>query len=101
MTFSEKIQRFIDINEYHVARVHTINEWFSLNDSIVFDSDAINMLVIPDGLHLEFDNVDDFPEQIHYILVDDDSGEYDEIIEENIFWSCYFYELEVVKALEE
>ena len=101
MTFDERIQRFININCFLVNRVFTANEWFSLQGTVVFDSEALDKLVIPDGLHLESDYYDDCSEQKCYFLVDDKTGKYEEIIESKAFWKTYAEELKLMRALKE
>lgn len=102
MTFDERIERFVGFNELHAGRVHTDKAWFSLQGTIVFDTGALDKLVIPNGLHMETDYLhEEFPEQKCYFLVDDESGEYVEIMESKAFWAKYAEELELMRDLDD
>ena len=97
--FNEKVQRFININEFHVSRIFTLNPWVTLDGCVVFDEDALQQLVIPDGLHLETDFYDDGSNRKCYFLVDDESEDYEEIICRTDFWSTYTEEVRLLKTL--
>ncbi len=98
-TFNEKVQRFIDINEFHVSRIFTVNPWVTLDGSIVFDEGALHQLVIPDGLHLETDFSDEVSNRKCYFLVDDESKDYEELIPRTVFWATYTEEVALLKTL--
>ena len=95
--FIQKIHNFIGINAFHVNRVHTLNAAFSMQDSIMFDSDCLERLVIPHGMHIDTD-VDSYNTE-RYFIVDNESGDYEEIIPSNVFWAEYAAELRLEKTL--
>ena len=98
-TFAEKIHKFINVNSFHVNRVHTMNAAFSMQDSIVFDFDCLERLVVPHGMHIDTDYVEEDPCTERYFLIDDDSGDYEELIPSDVFWAKYAAELYLEKAL--
>ena len=100
-TFNEKIERFININSFYVSRVQTSNVWFALQGVITFDVDALDRLVLPEGMHIEEDYYSEFSERKCYFLVDDKSGEYEELIDRRELWTKYTDDLKMMRALDE
>ena len=99
-TFNEKVEAFINCNELFVGRIYTINNWFALQGALSFDEDKLNELVIPEGLHIEVDQMDDYSERIVYFIVDE-NGIYEELIPTGVFWKKYAEDLKQVKTKDE
>ena len=85
-TFYENINQFINFNAQHLDAETTA--YCSDVDCIAcFYPDDPEQLICPEGLHIESDYDDEFSEQKCYFLVDDESGEYAEILPGDVFWT--------------
>lgn len=93
--FYDKVENFLKANSLYVTRVYTSHEWFGLQGAIVFDQDAVERLILPCGLRLVTDTLNE--ETKCFFLVDEQSDEYEEIIETSTFWATYKEVLKVTK----
>ena len=68
--------------------------------ALTFDVERINELIIPKGLLLIVDKSDDYSERKVYFL-EDEYGNYEELIPTKSFWLKYAEDLKVIKAMDE
>ena len=98
--YEDKIENFIQINLLYVSRMHTEYDWFFLQDTIVIDTENLDKLIIPNGLHLEVYDVDDSSNRKWYFIVDDISGVYEELIDKIMFWMSYNETIKMLKGMD-